>query len=34
MMEGSRFGTYPTTSHYSSQRVTRPNNEAAGGSRE
>jgi hypothetical protein len=33
-LEGSRFGTYAATSKYSLQRVIRPKNVAAGGSRE
>jgi hypothetical protein len=33
-LEGSRFGAYPATSCYFSQRVICSNTEAAGGSRE
>ena len=33
-LEGSRFGTYTATSRYPYQRVIRPNNVAAGDSRE
>jgi hypothetical protein len=33
-LEGSRFGTYQTTSRYSFQRSMRPKNVATGGSRE
>jgi len=32
-LEGSRFGMYTATSRYSYQRVIRPKNVAAGGSR-
>ena len=32
MMEGNRFGLFQTTSRFCSQNLTRPNNEAAGGS--
>jgi hypothetical protein len=33
-MEGSRFGLCQTTFRFCSQNLTRPNHEAAGGSRE